>query len=84
MGYDFTIKGGVRVKVKGEYPWPIAPEHCKNNADRNRTIELWPDDVLTKQDNGKYMKHTGLGCTNIVLTEEQIEPIGKDVALRLL
>jgi len=33
---------------------------------------------------GNYMKHTGIGCTNIVLTDEQIEPIGKPVGLRML
>lgn len=78
MGYDFTIKNGFTVKERGRYPWPCEPEP-------KRTIELFPGDVLTKNpENGTYMKHTGLGCFNIILSDAEVEPIGADVALRLL
>jgi len=78
MGYNFAIKNGVHPKTAGHYPWP-----CADLPDR--TIELFTDDVLTKDPKtGTYMKHTGLGCFNIVLTDEQVEPIGKTVELRLL
>ena len=77
MGYDFTIKGGFRVKAEGTYPWP-----CKDEP--NRVMDLYPWDVLTKSEDGTYMKHTGLGTLGHVLTDDQVEPIGRDVALRLL
>ena len=78
MGYSFTIQNGFRPKANGHYPWP-----CANLPDR--TIKLFTDDVLTKDaKTGNYMKHTGIGCTNIVLTDEQIEPIGKPVDLWML
>lgn len=78
MGYSFTINNGVRPKVAGIYPWP-----CADLPDR--TIELFTDDVLTKDPTtGLYMKHTGLGCFNIVLTDEQVEPVGKPVGLQML
>lgn len=77
MGYDFTIKNGFHPKADGRYPWP-----CKDRP--NRTIELFTDDVLSKQPDGTWMKHTGLGCGHIVLTDEQVEPIGKPINLRLL
>lgn len=77
MGYDFTIKHGFRPMADGQYPWPCASLPM-------RTIELFTDDVLSKCEDGTYMKHTGLGCLHIVLTDEQVEPIGKPVNLRLL
>ena len=77
MGYDFTIKNGFRPKAAGSYPWP-----CKDLP--KRTIDLFTDDVLTKSEDGTWMKHTGLGCLRIVLTDEQVEPIGKPINLRLL
>lgn len=77
MGYDFTIKNGFRVKRDGIYPWPCKPEP-------NRTMQLFTSDVLTKQPDGRYMKHTGLGTFGHVLKDDEVEPIGKDMALRLL
>lgn len=67
MGYDFWVRGGVKPKEKCTVPWP-----CKGEPDR--TIDLYPDDVLTRQGDGRYFKQTGIGCFNIVLTEDQIEP----------
>ena len=79
MGYSFTLPKGIafRVKKEGIYPWPW-------DGDKDRTIRLFTDDVLTKQENGKYMKHTGLGCLNIVLATEEVEPITEDKHLQML
>lgn len=78
MGYNFTVKNAVRPKVEGHYPWP-----CESSPDR--TILLLADDVLTKNpETGKYMLHTGLGCFNIILKDEEVTPIEGDVHLRLL
>lgn len=77
MGYNFTIKNGFRVKVRGIYPWP-----CADLPDR--TLELFEDDVLTKQADGTYMKHTGLGTFGHVLKDDEVEPIGEEKHLRLL
>ena len=77
MGYNFTIKDGFRIKQEGEYPWPWAGEP-------HRTIHLYLDDVLTKSEDGTYMKHTGLCCLSIRLKEDEVEPWGKDCDLTLL
>jgi hypothetical protein len=77
MGRSFSIKGGFRPKADGNYPWP-----CKGSPDR--TIELFADDVLTKSPDGTWMKHTGLGCFGIVLTDEEVTAIEGSVNLRLL
>ncbi|CAA2107721.1 hypothetical protein [Variovorax paradoxus] len=85
MGYDFTIKkeNAWRVKQDGDYPWPPCAKAFP--LEQDRTIHLSTRDVLTKSDEtGKYMKHTGLGCTNIILKDEEVEPWGQDVKLRLL
>lgn len=79
MGYSFTLPKGIafRVKKEGAYPWPW-------DGDKDRTIELFTDDVLTKSENGKYIKQTGLGCMNIVLNDDEVEPITEDTHLRML
>lgn len=78
MGYDFTIiPPWYRVKEDKEYPWPCKP-------DPNRTIEIYTNDVLTKQPDGKYQKHTGLGCLNIPISDEDVILQDKPANLRLL
>jgi len=77
MGYDFSIKGGVRPKKAGRYPWPCA-------GSPNRTIELLEDDILTKSPDGTYMVHTGLGCFGIVMKDDEVERFEEVVKLRLL
>lgn len=81
MGYTFTIDAteAIRIKVAGHYPWPAS-----NGTLADRTIEIDRDDVLTKSEDGTYMRHTGLGCFHIVLTPDQVEPWGQDKRLRLL
>lgn len=59
-------------KVKTEhngnaYPWP-----CKPHPDR--TIELFDDDILTKQpDGGGYTKHNGICCVNIPVPDDHLD-----------
>jgi hypothetical protein len=86
MGYRFKITGGVRVKKAGHYPWPIKDQKYWNKGEdgSKRTIELDTNDVLTKSEDGTYMVHTGLGCFGIVLKDDEVDPIGKDVNLQML
>jgi hypothetical protein len=65
VGHRFTIKDYYQVKRDGDYPWPCGP-------DPDRTIRLHTDDVLTKSENGSFTKHTGLGCLNIRLTDDEV------------
>jgi hypothetical protein len=64
---NFNVKNGFRVKVKGYYPWP-------NRKNPKETIQLFPGDLLSKNDNGTYCKQTGIACFNIHLTDDQVEP----------
>jgi hypothetical protein len=75
MGYDYPP--WYKVKKDKEYPWP-----CKSEP--NRTIKIFTDDVLTKQSNGKYQKHTGLGCLNIHIPDEDVIKQDTSANLRLL
>lgn len=77
MGYDFTIGKHYRPKAEKDYSWPCG-------ALPNRTITLYPDDVLTLQENGAMMKHTGLGCMNIRVPLEDLIEHAEPVRLRLL
>lgn len=77
MSYAFSIDGALRVKADKTYPWPCAPEP-------DRTIDLFDDDVLTKSEDGTYMKHTGLGCLHIVIPDEDLVPWGKPCELVML
>lgn len=56
----------IKVKKDGRYSWPW-------NGDVNRTIELFTDDVLTKAKDGTYNLHTGIGCCNIQLKDDEVE-----------
>ncbi len=62
--YSVTVY--YKPKEAGRYPWP-----CR--AEPARTIDLFADDVLTKDEDGTYRTHTGLMCFNIQLTDEQVE-----------
>ena len=75
MGYDFKIKNWCKIKDKQKtYPWP-----CKSQPERK--IELFDDDILTKEKNGRYIKHTGLCCCNIIIPDEDL--IHQNQAIRL-
>ena len=74
MGYK--LKGYYRVKEKGTFPWPCP-------AEPQRTLDLRPDDVLTKGDAG-YTKHTGLMMTGILVPDEAVEWVDKTVGLTLM
>lgn len=80
MGYKFGFKAGTYVSPKesGQYPWPC-------DAEPERQITLFDDDILTKDPStGRYMVHTGIGCFNIVLTDDQVVVGAEDVSLRML
>jgi len=88
MGYNFTIgkQIAVRVKEQKEYPWPIKdPKYWNPGEDGSkRTITIFRSDVLTKSQDGTYMKHTGLGCFGIVIPDSDVEPCGEDQHLMLI
>ena len=75
MSYAFTIKNGFRVKSDGKYPWGDPPD---------KLVELHQDDVLTHAEDGTYVRHTGICCVNIWLKPDEVEPIGKPVALQMI
>lgn len=77
MGYKFKIEKYYQVKVEGEYPWA-----CISSP--NRTIKLYTDDVLTKSEDGTYMKHTGLGCFGIVLKDDEVVFCDKTAHLQMI
>lgn len=76
MGYDYRLKSYHRVKANKVYPWPCADLP-------NRTMEIFADDVLTLQDNGKFMKHTGLGTFGHVIPMEDVELVENGVVLHV-
>lgn len=66
MGYDFHIDGWYSIKDdQKKYPWPCVSEP-------SRKIRIFSGDVLTHLGDGTFMKHTGLGCTNIIIPEEDL------------
>jgi len=77
MGYSYEIKNYYKVKEDGSYPWP-----CQ--MDKDRTIELFTDDVLVKQENGTYIKHTGLCCFGIILTPKQVKRVKEKTVLQII
>ena len=66
-----------KVKQDESYPWS-----CE--SDPNRKMDLFTDDVLQKNENGTYTKLTGICCCNIVIPENDIEPIEKEIKLRMV
>jgi hypothetical protein len=78
MGYDFSVDGWYKINQEElECAWPCGSEP-------NRTIKIFSDDVLTKSEDGTFMKQTGLGCFGIVISDEDVELQEKTVNLRLL
>ena len=78
MGYDFKVESWYKIKDKEKkYPWP-----CKSEPDR--LITIYDDDVLTKNRDGTYFKHTGLGCFGIRIPDEDVIPQEKPAHLRLI
>jgi len=66
MGYNYKLDKYYVVKKEGKYLWP-----CKSQP--NRTIELFTDDVLTKNDDGTFTVHTGICCFGICLKKNQVK-----------
>lgn len=59
------VKNYQKVKEDKEYPWP-----CKDRP--NRTLKIFSDDVLHRTNPGVFSKVTGIGCSNILIPEEDI------------
>lgn len=78
MGYNFTLPAGssVNPKADGEYPWP-----CKDLP--NRTLELVSDDILLRMKDGTYQLMTGPGCMGIVLKDDQVNVIERELKMRM-
>lgn len=78
MGYRYTISEYYKIKsIDKEYPWP-----CQSSP--NRVIKLFSDDVLTKSEDGTYMKQTGLGCFGIIIPDADVEHITSPINLVLI
>lgn len=60
-----------RVKQNKSYSWP-----CIKN--KNRTIQLFTDDVLRRTAPGVFAKITGICCVNILIPEEDIIEVTND------
>ncbi|MDD5015201.1 MAG: hypothetical protein PHW73_08895 [Atribacterota bacterium] len=73
----FTINKYYKIKEKKEYPWP-------SRLSDNGKILLFPSDVLTKNEDGTFTKHTGLCCTSILIPEEDLIFTEKPVNLRFI
>jgi hypothetical protein len=77
MGYEMKIDGYYRIKKdKDEYHWP-----CE--IDKNRTITIFKEDVLSKGEKG-FIKHTGLCCFGIQIPDEDLEYHDSNAILRIL
>ena len=77
MGYAYKLDKYYVVKKEGEYPWP-----CQSQ--RKRTIELFTNDVLTKNSNGTFTIHTGICCFGIRLKKNQVKLVKKPVGLEII
>ena len=65
MGYRFTVTDAYAPKRKMVGVWPNDPGYW-----------IDPYDVLTKNVDGTWTKHTGLCITNLVIPDEDMEFIG--------
>ena len=74
MGYGYDIKNYYKVKKNGEYPAPCP-------ADKFRMWPLYTDDILTKNPDGTFVKHTGLCIYGIVLKKNEVVKVKKTANL---
>jgi len=65
------------VKKKAEYPWPSV-----SNSDR--TITLYPDDVLCLDSHNTYSKQNGICCTGIHVPGSELTHHNKAIALQIM
>lgn len=77
MGYDYTLPEYYVVKETKRYPWP-----CDNQPDR--TIEVYPEDILTKKSNNRYNMQTGIYKMGIHIPDEDVVFHPEACHLRLL
>jgi len=74
MSYSYKVMQYYQVKKDGQYPWP-----CKDN--KKRTIELFSHDILSKNTDGTFFRHTGIGCFGIILKKNQVQLFKKPAEL---
>lgn len=74
MARKFTVDGVFKPKVSGHYPWPW-------EGDKERTLELFDDDVLSRVGPDLYNTVTGLCCCNVRIKDSEVEPWGRPVHL---
>lgn len=68
------LKKHWRVKERKTYPWPCAPEP-------RRTIELFPEDILSKCPDGTVTKQSGLCMTNIRVPDGDLIEINEPLKM---
>lgn len=57
-------------RIKSEYANNFYPWPC--DSDKDRTIQIFDDDVMTKSPNGKYTMHTGICKLNIIIPDDHL------------
>jgi hypothetical protein len=77
MGYNYKITNYYKVKKEGIYPRPIP-------ANPDETLQLFTDDILTKNRNGTYTCHTGVCMLGIKLKEDEVELIKETAHLVIM
>ena len=79
MSYSYQLNEYYKINQdKLACSWP-----CYD--DPTRTITLFSDDVLTKnEDEGTYFKETGIGCFGIVINENDLVLYNKPLTLTVL
>lgn len=74
MAWDYTLSSHFTVASRVTVKWP-----CVSLPDR--TVELFPGDVLTPTGDGKFTKHNGLCMTNIDVPDDVLVPVDEPVNL---
>lgn len=72
---------GYRYKVKGYYT-PKEKIYIKTKLVEN--YPLFEDDILTKSEDGTFMKHTGLGLFGLVIDESLLEYHEDEAQLQII
>jgi len=70
----YSLSSYFKVKEAKAYPWPWA-------GDKSRMTTIYIDDVLTRREDGTFMRHTGLGIFGIQIPEGDLVPVDQPVML---
>ena len=77
MGYQYRLLEYYKVKQDKVYPWPCS-------LDKNRTLEIFTDDVLSRQKDGTYVCHTGIMKVDIHIPDDDVELIKTPTMLEVI